>query len=287
MTRQTLLESSIQDYQLKQDNAILYKTKRIANSQGFVVIVLQESKPLSCAIHYREHYDLDNEFGKIQEVRALLNTREPIDTLDIVYYDNLYFFIDRQDDLNAVMGQYHYELLASYGYIDKRFILVNESDLEVDLIATNSYPYIYNYLNKYPIYPKSFVLVFSQAKTQIDYKYILLETENTRPQSMINNIEKDKVTLNNVEDIKLYCVNFNQQEVLNLAYEMTNTLAHTNNIGLLSQPKIEQVNKYIKELGIKALNHCISLTINYKIATNIQEQVKEIKQTLYNMIRLT
>lgn len=283
MTKQALLESSIQDYQQDQANAVLYKTKRIANSQGFMVIILQESRPLSCAIHYRETYDL-NEFGKIQEVRALLNTREKIDTLDVIYYDNLYFFIDRRDDLNEVMGQYHYELLASYGYLDQRFILVNENDLEIENIATNSYPYLYKYLNNYPIYPKSFVIVFSQAQTQKDYKYILLETENTRPQSLINNIEKDKVTLNNLEDIKLYCVNFNQQETLNIAYQLTSTLAHDANVGLISQPKIEQVNKYIRELGIKALNHCVSLTINYKINTALEQETTEIKKVLYTMI---
>ncbi|MFB1310103.1 hypothetical protein ACEWYA_05975 [Helicobacter pylori] len=75
--------------------------------------------------------------------------------------DSLYFFIDRKDDYNEVMGQYHYELLASYGYLDKRFIIANESDLISDALATNSYPYLHQYLKDYPIYPKSFVIVFS------------------------------------------------------------------------------------------------------------------------------
>lgn len=286
MNRQSLLQSSIQDYQIKENNATIYKTKRMATEQGFIVIILQESQPLSCAIHYREHYSLDEQFGKTQEVRALLNTREPIGALDCVYYDNLYFFIDRQDDYNEVMGQYHYELLASYGYLDKRFIIANESDLISDDLATNSYPYLYKYLNEYPIYPKSFVIVFSQTPTKADYKYILLETSNTRPQSLINNIEANSVTLNNLEDIKLYCVNFTQQEALNLAYKLTDSTAKNSNIGLISQPKIEQVERYIKELGIKALNHCVSFSINYKITTQLNQNIVILKQALFDMLSL-
>lgn len=286
MTRQSLLQSSIQDYQIKDNNATLYKTKRMATEQGFMVIILQEATPLSCAIHYREHYNLESEFGKTQEVRALLNTREPIGTLDCVYYDNLYFFIERQDDYNEVMGQYHYELLASYGYLDKRFIIANESDLISENLATNSYPYLYQYLKDYPIYPKSFVIVFSQVPTKADYKYILLETSNTRPQSLINNIEANNVTLNNLEDIKLYCVNFSQQEALNLAYKITDSIAKQSNIGLISLPKIEQVERYIKELGIKALNHCVSFSINYKITTQLKQNVVVLKEALFTMLSL-
>lgn len=81
--------------------------------------------------------------------------------VEMMIPDSLYFFIDRKDDYNEVMGQYHYELLASYGYLDKRFIIANESDLISDALATNSYPYLHQYLKDYPIYPKSFVIVFS------------------------------------------------------------------------------------------------------------------------------
>ncbi|MGL2892058.1 hypothetical protein ACQKAR_07780 [Helicobacter pylori] len=70
MTRQSLLQSSIQDYQIKDNNATLYKTKRMATEQGFMVIILQEATPLSCAIHYREHYNLESEFVKYQETKG-------------------------------------------------------------------------------------------------------------------------------------------------------------------------------------------------------------------------
>ncbi|MCQ2847644.1 hypothetical protein JT222_06120, partial [Helicobacter pylori] len=119
-----------------------------------------------------------------------------------------------------------------------------------------------------------------------DYKYILLETSNTRAQSLINNIEANSVTLNNLEDIKLYCVNFNQQEALNLAYKLTDTLAKQSNIGLISLPKIEQVERYIKELGIKALNHCISFSINYKITTKLNQNIVVLKEALFTMLSL-
>ncbi|GAA9703216.1 hypothetical protein VN0009_15580 [Helicobacter pylori] len=81
-------------------------------------------------------------------------------------------------------------------------------------------------------------------------------------------------------------MDFNQQEALNLAYKLTDSTAKQSNIGLISQPKIEQVERYIKELGIKALNHCISFSINYKITTQLNKNDIRLKEALFAMLSL-
>lgn len=255
MTREELLRASIEEFRDHQENALFWTCERIFTSSGYCYILLRESRPISCAIHFNRSFESDENIGKYENNDMQINTREELDFGGVIEYKGLFCALVSQGNWNATMGQFHYMGAGSFGPISKLFLITNEEEVNKK-IGVDSMPIFMNLEFGVPIVPSYYMAESQKSYVMVDVSY---EGDITPIVSTRESYEQIKV-----DSVKLTFVNFTTHDAMKFLERLQNlSLSQEAEFGFLSTPGLQAKHTYQISFNWKALVYESSFRINY------------------------
>lgn len=279
MTREELLKASIEEFRDLQENALFWTCERIFTSSGYCYILLKESRPISCAIHFNRSFESDENIGKYESNDMQINTREDLGFEGIIEYKGLFCALVSQGNWNATMGQYHYQGTGSFGPINKQFLITNEQEVNKK-IGVDSMPIFMNLEFGVPIVPSYYMAKSQNSYVMVDVEY---EGDITPILSTRKSYEQIKV-----DNVKLTFVNFSTHDAMKFLDRLQNlSLSQNPTFGFLTIPGLQARHVYQISFNWKALVYESSFKINYCLRGYYENEkaIIRIREAFFESLR--
>lgn len=280
MTREELLKASIEEFRDYQENALFWSCERIFTSSGYCYILLKESKPISCAIHYNRSFESDEYIGKYESNDMQINTREDLGFDGIIEYRGLFCALVSQGNWNATMGQYHYLGTGSFGPINKQFLITSESEVNKK-IGVDSMPLFMNLEFGVPIVPS-----YYQAESQTSYVMVDVDYEGDMTPIVATRQSYEQIKVDNV---RLTFVNFTTHDAMKFLERLQNlSLSSEASFGFLTIPGLQAKHTYQISFNWKALVYESTFKINYCLRGYYESEkdIIRIREAFFKTLRL-
>lgn len=280
MTREELLKASIEEFRDLQENALFWTCERIFTSSGYCYILLKESRPISCAIHFNRSFESDENIGKYESNDMQINTREDLGFEGVIEYKGLFCALVSQGNWNATMGQYHYQGTGSFGPINRQFLITNEQEVNKK-IGVDSMPIFMNLEFGVPIVPSYYM-----AKSQTSYVMVDVEYEGDITPILSTRKSYEQIKVDNV---KLTFVNFSTHDAMKFLDRLQNlSLSQNPTFGFLTTPGLQAQHVYQISFNWKALVYESSFKINYCLRGYYENEkaIIRIREAFFESLRI-
>lgn len=281
MTKEYLLNASKKEFEDKEENALLWKCKRIYTSSGYAYLVKQTSKKISCAIHFARNFDTSEEIGKYENIEVVLNTFEEIPFDDaVIEYKGFVVAMLSQRNYNAEMKMFHYNGVGSFESISKMFFVTSEDEISENL-GVNSMQIFCELKKDYPIVPSYF-------KADSVKKFIMCDVEESNEglnTAIFKNAAGELVSRKS-DNVKLTFVNFTRDEAMaEMARIQEESLKPSTSFGILTPPKLE--NKYMYQLAFswKSNTYIATFTAFYFLRSAAKVSQPAIQKIVYEQLQ--
>lgn len=265
MTREALLRASINEFEDKIQNCLVWEIDRVYTSTGFCYIIKKSSEKQSCALHYDMQLNESSAIGRFETNSVQITTRTELPSDCIITYKGLTIAINEMGWYNETMGQWHYMGQDIIKAISDEFLITDLTEINNE-IGINSYPIFAGLGLLYPIVPSYY------APEATDKSYVVLDI--TSGEGVTPIFYKDKKLYQYKRDlVKFSFVNVDTKSALEFMEEVQNQSKRPNTkFGINTLNTFIDEKIYQKSFNWRALNYQMSLEINYYLSGDTQEK---------------
>lgn len=279
MTKEDLLKASIAEFEDRKNNALFWDCKRIITKSGYCYIIKQQSRPISCAIHFNRSFETDEAVGKYENNDFAINTREELNYHGLLEYKGMHFAITSAGNYNETMAQYHYQGSGAFKPISDMFLVTDEKEIQ-SKIGVDCIPLFIEIGETLgiPTLPSYYEATYSNKQ------YILVSCENISTISPVVK-EGEVFVQRKIDNVTLSLVNFTTQEAMRYIEMMQQeSLKPGAKFGFASLPDLKEKTIHQMSFDWKALSYTSEFQIHYAITSQNDETNVIIREVFFKML---
>lgn len=280
MTAREILAASKNRFEDKLEKALVWTCKRVYTKSGFCYLVKQESREISCAIHFSKNYEANDAVGKLENVEVALNTFEKIDFFnEIVTYKDLIIGVSSHGNYNENMKMWHYKCVGSYTPISNQFLVTSEEDI-LENLGADATEIMLALAAEYPFIPSHF---YAGEKT----KYVMVRCEDNSDSLNLTMTkdEEDFYIQRKIDSVTFSFVNLTRDEALK-EYKriLDESLKPEAKFGVLKVGQLKNNVVYQTSFSWKSNTYEANIEVFYFLRGTIAEESPKILDIIYEQL---
>lgn len=265
MTKEALLKASINEFEDKVQNCLLWEIERVYTSTGFCYIIKKKSKRISAALHYDMQYNESSVVGRFETNNILITTRSELPSDCILTYKNLTFAINEMGWYNETMGQWHYNANDIIKAISDEFLITDLNEIKQE-IGINSYPIFSELELDYPIVPSYY------APDATQKSYVVLDITNGEGVTPVY-YKGELIKQYKNDIIKLSFVNIDTKDALLFIKKIQEySVKPDTQFGINALNTFIDEKLYQRSFNWRALSYSMEMRVNYYLKAQLYKQ---------------